>query len=79
MKTDFALPEPIHRLLGTRWRHLKRGTEYLILDIATMQCSVNPELDYQNVVIYVPVGRDPHDTWVRFASEFFDGRFERLD
>jgi len=63
--------------LITKWRHRKRGTEYIVLTAtAGAQCATGPINEGDHVTIYQ--GRDG-DWWVRKTSEFQDGRFERID
>lgn len=61
-----------------RYRHLKRGTLYEIVDFS-LQCGEPDEY----AVIYVPLdgnGRPiPNISYSRAARYFFDGRFERVD
>jgi hypothetical protein len=57
---------------GTRWRHLKTGHVYVVLDICTIEATVAPAVLYQR--------RDVADAhkWVRPLAEFMDGRFAPL-
>lgn len=50
------------------WIHLKTGHVYRIVDIALVEASLEP------VVVYRRVGSAT--TWIRPATEFFDGRFQ---
>jgi hypothetical protein len=65
----------ISRLIGTRWRHCRRGTEYAVLvSTAEAQCSTGPINEGDHVTVYVD---DDGGWWVRKTDEFQDGRFER--
>lgn len=70
-------PTNANNMIGTRWRHKKRGSEYVVVDgMAEVQVSEGRELtDYECVVVYK--GTDGRH-WVRPRAEFFDGRFEPL-
>jgi hypothetical protein len=59
-----------------RWRHLKRGTEYTVIETATAQ-SAEPIREGERVEVYQSEYgmRELH---VRRKTEFHDGRFERL-
>lgn len=59
----------------SRWRHLKRGTTYILIAEGELQSS-NAVLEGAALVAY----RSEHDgrVWFRPVSEFYDGRFERL-
>lgn len=60
-----------------RWRHIKRGSTYIAVGMAEMQCEDGePFHDYELVMVY----RCEADgkLWVRRKSEFEDGRFEAL-
>ena len=55
----------------SRWRHLKTGDVYEVRGVALTSCGLDP------VVIYSCTnGMRP--AFTRPASEFLDGRFERL-
>lgn len=58
---------------GEVWRHVKRGSLYTVLHVATMQMS-NTALDGSPFVVYL--GSDGR-VWTRAVAEFCDGRFER--
>ena len=58
-----------------RWRHLKRGNEYIEIGRGFAQCSWAPIEEMTCVVIYQ--GLDDR-LWVRNAVEFDDGRFEPI-
>ena len=60
---------------GTRYRHVKRGTEYTIRFTANAQCD-EPIQDYDCVVVYQDDASGA--AWARPSGEFFDGRFERI-
>lgn len=70
-------PTNANNMIGTRWRHKKRGSEYIVVDgMAEVQVSEGHELtDYECFVVYK--GRDGRH-WVRPRAEFLDGRFEAL-
>lgn len=74
-RPDLRGEDVMNVVMPKRWRHVKRGSEYTLLTLATMQCSSNPNLDYAIVVIYVS---DDGIMWVRPRAEFFDGRFEAI-
>lgn len=56
----------------SRWKHLKRGTEYELLGVGCLQVGPAPLRDMEEVAIYR--GDDGH-LWVRPSDEFMDGRF----
>lgn len=60
--------------VGSRWRHNKCGSEYVVIGTGRLQAT--GPLDCEPVVIY-----RAHDgaCWVRPVSEFLDGRFTMLD
>ena len=63
--------------IGSKWRHLKRGTEYLVDDLAMFQDATGSgEHDMEIVVIYYSFARTSF--CARPAAEFLDGRFERI-
>ena len=74
--------------MTARWRHKKRGTEYVEIGRGKFQHSkdsadTNEVLDYikdyldaAEVVIYQSV--DDGQIYARLAFEFEDGRFERV-
>jgi len=56
------------------YRHKKRGTCYLILGLATMQCELGT-MDMLTVVVYQDsTGKQ----WVRPFEEFTSERFEKV-
>lgn len=57
---------------GKRYRHVKRGTIYTVIGEGKLQCSANPLLDDQPIVVYR--GEDGQ-LWARGVDEFHDGRF----
>lgn len=57
-----------------QWRHLKRGTEYMMVGRAEVQAS-EPLTEAELVAVYR--ARDGR-LWVRRWAEFHDGRFEAL-
>lgn len=54
------------------WRHVKSGGEYMVRMHVILEATLEP------AVIYYKRLADPAETWCRPASEFFDGRFERV-
>lgn len=61
-----------------RFRHKKRGSTYLALQIVSFQTS-NPsgkELDGVDCMLYM--SEETHICYVRPKEEFFDGRFEEI-
>ena len=66
----------MENLLYSKWRHKKRGTTYVILGVAEMQCSSDPKFDHVPVIIYM--GTEDRNVWVRPKDEFMDGRFEEI-
>lgn len=58
------------------YKHKIRGTTYKILHLGTLQINDN-DADMTDVVIYQC--QENGTVWVRPESEFFDGRFEKLD
>ena len=67
---DQPLPET-----GETWRHVKRGTVYLILEQGRLQL----DGDHDDAVITVYRSVDTEEVWARLTSEFLDGRFERVE
>jgi hypothetical protein len=68
-------------LVGTKWRHKRRGMVYEVLfDRAFIQCSAAPEVeerfDGDSWIIYQNVNTKA--VYFRPREEFADGRFERL-
>lgn len=62
---------------GTVVRHLKRGSQYVVTALATMQDSTHDMMDDETVVVYR--GADAlgvAGTYARMMEEFCDGRFE---
>ena len=53
------------------WRHVKTGGLYQVLTPAHLEADESPVIVYRNM--------DDGKTWVRPASEFYDGRFVRQD
>lgn len=60
---------------GAKFRHLKRGTTYTVVGLATLQTQA-PAGDEAELVIYVS---QDGTLWARPSSEFLDGRFEELN
>jgi hypothetical protein len=54
------------------WKHLKSGGEY------TVQMHVILEATLEPAIVYYKRYAAPDEVWCRLASEFFDGRFERV-
>lgn len=89
---DFTVPlyaspsKRVERLEPATHRHVKRGTEYVLLGYGKMQAenwhdmSANPHdfqsVDMREVAIYRSV--DDGSLWVRPREEFEDGRFQAL-
>lgn len=57
--------------IGSRWRHLKRGSTYRVLDTGVIEATLTA------CVIYTADADGT--TWVRPLSEFMDGRFVKID
>lgn len=60
-----------------RWQHLKRGTEYTVLESATAQ-SAEPIQEGEQVEVYQAEYGD-RGLHVRRKTEFHDGRFVRIE
>jgi len=56
--------------IGSRWRHIKRGTTYVVKGTGIIEATLTV------AVIYTADADGT--TWVRPVAEFCDGRFERL-
>lgn len=66
-------------LTGTRWRHRKRGTTYVVVGIAKLQTAqpfTRWLADEIEMVVYE--NEATKKLSVRSCDEFCDGRFERL-
>lgn len=62
---------------GPHWRHKKRGTEYVEVGRGRLQQSTtNGPIADDWMVVYR--SEETGTLWVRAASEFDDGRFERI-
>jgi len=64
---------------GTRWRHKKRGSTYLVVAMARLQVSgsaIAHLVDMAPMVVYQ--SENDGTIWTRSMAEFTDGRFERL-
>lgn len=57
--------------IGSRWRHLKRGTTYRVQGGCIIEATM------QTAVIYV--AEADGTTWVRPLAEFMDGRFSKIE
>ena len=53
------------------WVHVKSGGKYAVQYHVIIEATLEP------AVVYYKRHADPRETWVRPASEFFDGRFEK--
>ena len=60
-------------LLGSQWRHNKRGGLYRVQGFATLQASNGPV--YEDAVLLVYRSLKDHANWARTLEEFLDGRF----
>ncbi len=56
---------------GSRWRHVKRGTTYAVVDTGIIEATMT------TCVIYKADADGT--TWVRPLSEFVDGRFVEIE
>jgi hypothetical protein len=68
-----ALSAQVQDVAEERYRHKKRGSEYIVIARGILQ--VDADLDNEKVVIY---RGDDGKTWVRPEYEFNDGRFELI-
>jgi hypothetical protein len=66
-------PRTVLPLTQPRWRNRARGVVYTELARGEF-LSTEPARLGQQLVVF----RDPSGTWVRIASEFDDGRYERV-
>ena len=57
---------------GSLWRHLKTATDYMVVGHCFLETDASP------ATLYAHIGEGEHPIWARAASEFLDGRFERL-
>ena len=57
----------------SEWVHLKSNGRYVVKFHVIIEATLEP------AVVYYPRHGDPAITWCRPASEFFDGRFERVE
>lgn len=55
------------------WRHVKRGSEYVVLARGELQSSAGPIPEGTRLITYQ--GTDDGRVWVRPVDEFEDGRF----
>lgn len=58
------------------WKHLKRGSTYMVLNTATAQ-SAEPIKEGEQVEVYASKP-NPSEWHVRRKSEYHDGRFEKI-
>jgi len=68
-------------MVGEKWRHKKRGTEYEIMaDTASLQCAAAPEFEqrFEDSAWIVYRSVDTGAVYLRLALEFLDGRFEKV-
>lgn len=64
-------------MTGTRWRHLKRGTTYIVVGMAKLQTALTGGLaDETKMVVYKNEMNEKLS--VRSLDEFCDGRFDRI-
>jgi hypothetical protein len=56
--------------IGSRWRHLKRGSTYEVLGTGVIEATLAACVIYK--------AEADGTTWVRPLHEFMDGRFEWL-
>lgn len=56
------------------YRHKKRGTEYMIICESKLQ--MDGPKDYADMITYID---REGNVWSREKSEFFDGRFDKID
>jgi len=78
-KLKITMPESIALILNmARFRHKKRGTEYIMLFSSRVQASTGPIIEGDTVVVYMDVNTGV--CTVRKHDEFHEeGRFERLE
>lgn len=60
-----TVPEP-----GTFWRHVARGTEYMLCGGCFIENGVVPAIAYRD---------SAGDVWVRPVVEFMDGRYVQIE
>jgi hypothetical protein len=56
---------------GSRWRHVKRGTTYTVIDNGVVESTMTTCVVYR--------AHADGTVWVRPLSEFLDGRFVQID
>ena len=61
---------------GEKFRHLKRGSIYVKVGVAGLQCT-SPVVEGVPMVVYKSI--EDGRLWVRPEEEFLDGRFEKID
>lgn len=65
--------------IGSRWRHLKRGTYYTVINHGTLQWSGAKAWAVQDdTPITIYESETDHAVYARPTPEFLDGRFERM-
>ncbi|AKR48455.1 MULTISPECIES: DUF1653 domain-containing protein [Acetobacter] len=57
------------------YRHKKRGTQYMVMGKGTLQ--IEGPHDMTECIVYMSM--DDGRIWVRPSTEFFDGRFEKVE
>jgi len=60
----------------TSWRHLKRGSEYILVGRGGFQCA-DPAFDQKPITVYR--AKKDGAWYARPDEEFFDGRFEVME
>jgi hypothetical protein len=70
---DFDGNSAVVPAIASKWKHHKRGGEYMVHARAILQVA-DDHLDGSIVIFYV--NTEDGSTWVRPVSEFLDGRFE---
>ena len=58
--------------VGSRWRHLKSNTEYLVTGQCVLEATANA------AILYTPRTGQDNFAFARDADEFLDGRFQRV-
>jgi hypothetical protein len=66
------------RLLGSKWRHRERGSEYTVISVSRLQFQSNyPHMRDMQIMVTYRAEIDGTE-WTRSHDEFTDGRFEQL-